>query len=79
MHAFELDVTVWDQPSWSACGMLFQHVVLQCFAGPAEGLRASLQRASGRFFPAHHSANVSLLVSLLDAELWTPLPVPAHQ
>lgn len=47
--------------------------------GPCGVLRASLHKASGRFFPAHHSANVSLAVSLLDAELWTPLPVPAAQ
>ena len=47
--------------------------------GPCADLRAGLQKASGRFFPAHHSANVSLAVSLLDAELWTPLPVPAAQ
>ena len=44
--------------------------------GPAADLRASLQKSCGRFFPAHHSANISLAVSLLEAEPWTPLPVP---
>ncbi len=52
----------------------------EAFAGaPSADLRASLQRSSGRFFPAHHSANISALVTLLDAEQWMPLQLAAHQ